>query len=45
MPGVRIGVGAVVGAGSVVTSDVPANSLAVGTPARVVRSWAPGEAS
>jgi acetyltransferase-like isoleucine patch superfamily enzyme len=45
MPGVRIGMGAVVGAGSVVTSDVPANSLAVGTPARVVRSWAPGEAS
>jgi acetyltransferase-like isoleucine patch superfamily enzyme len=44
MPGVRIGVGAVVGAGSVVTSDVPANSLAVGVPARVVRQWAASEA-
>lgn len=34
--GVRIGEGAVVGAGSVVTRDVPANSIAVGSPARVV---------
>ncbi|MCZ2803684.1 acyltransferase [Modestobacter sp. VKM Ac-2983] len=36
LPGVRIGEGAVVGAGSVVTRDVPANSIAVGSPARVV---------
>ncbi|MEP6668275.1 MAG: acyltransferase [Chthoniobacter sp.] len=35
--GVTIGEGSVVGAGSVVTKDVPANSLAVGAPARVVR--------
>ncbi len=40
-PGVTIGRGAVVGAGAVVRDDVPAWSLAVGAPARVVRSWAP----
>jgi acetyltransferase-like isoleucine patch superfamily enzyme len=34
--GVRIGAGALVGAGSVVTRDVPAGMLAVGNPARVV---------
>jgi acetyltransferase-like isoleucine patch superfamily enzyme len=36
-PGVRIGRGAVVGANSVVLEDVPDYSVAVGTPARVVR--------
>lgn len=35
--GVRIGDNSVVGAGAVVTRDVPANSLAVGVPARVIR--------
>lgn len=35
--GVRIGVGAVVGARSVVTRDIPAYAIAVGSPARVVR--------
>ena len=34
---VRIGENAVVGAGSVVLDDVPANSVAVGSPARMVR--------
>jgi bifunctional UDP-N-acetylglucosamine pyrophosphorylase/glucosamine-1-phosphate N-acetyltransferase len=34
---VRIGKGARTGAGSVVTKDVPDNSIAVGIPARVVR--------
>ncbi|NUL45342.1 sugar O-acetyltransferase [Cellulosimicrobium funkei] len=38
LPGVTIGDNAVVGAGSVVTKDVPANTVAVGSPARVVRS-------
>ncbi len=38
LPGVTIGDGAVVGAGSVVTKDVPANAIAVGVPARVVGS-------
>jgi acetyltransferase-like isoleucine patch superfamily enzyme len=37
LPGVRIGRHAAIGAGSVVTKDVPANCLAVGNPARVVR--------
>jgi len=32
-----IGENAIVGAGSVVTKDVPANSIVVGSPARVVR--------
>jgi acetyltransferase-like isoleucine patch superfamily enzyme len=36
--GVKIGDGSVVGAGSVVTSDIPPNSLAVGVPAKVIRS-------
>jgi acetyltransferase-like isoleucine patch superfamily enzyme len=37
LPGVSIGDDAAVGAGSVVTSDVPARSVVVGNPARVVR--------
>lgn len=37
LPGVTIGERVVVGANSVVTGDVPANSVAVGSPARVVR--------
>lgn len=36
-PGVRIGENSVIGAGAVVTRDVPANVVAVGNPARVVR--------
>lgn len=35
--GVRIGDGAVIGAGSVVTQDVPDGGIALGTPARVVK--------
>ncbi len=37
LDGVRVGKGAVVGANAVVTRDVPARSLAVGSPARVIR--------
>jgi len=36
-PGVSIGANTVVGAGAVVTRDLPANVLAVGNPARVLR--------
>lgn len=38
-PGVTIGRGAVIGAGSVVNSDIPAYSVAVGSPARVVKRF------
>src|SRR6202047_1950092 len=37
LPGVRIGARAVVGAGSVVTKDVPDNVIAAGNPCRVIR--------
>lgn len=37
LPGVTIGENTIVGAGSVVTKDLPANVLAVGNPARIVR--------
>lgn len=37
MPGVSIGIGSVVGAGAVVTHDIPPYSVAVGVPARVVK--------
>lgn len=38
MCGVTIGENALVGAGSVVTKDVPANTVVMGNPARVTRS-------
>jgi acetyltransferase-like isoleucine patch superfamily enzyme len=37
LKGVTIGRGAVIGAGSIVTRDIPPNALAVGQPARVIR--------
>ena len=37
MPGVTIGDNSVIGAGSVVTRDIPANVVAVGNPCRVLR--------
>ena len=40
LPGVTIGADTVVGAGAVVTHDLPADVVAVGNPARVVRSLA-----
>lgn len=38
LPGVTIGENSVIGAGAVVTRDVPPNVLAVGNPARILRS-------
>ncbi len=40
-PGVTIGANTVVGAGAVVTRDLPANVVAVGNPARVIRELTP----
>jgi acetyltransferase-like isoleucine patch superfamily enzyme len=37
LPGVQIGKGSIIGAGAVVSRDIPPLSVAVGVPARVVR--------
>lgn len=37
LPNVRIGFGAVIGANSVVTKDIPAYAIAVGNPAKVIK--------
>jgi UDP-2-acetamido-3-amino-2,3-dideoxy-glucuronate N-acetyltransferase len=37
LPGVNIGTHSIVGAGSIVTKDIPPYSIAVGNPARVIR--------
>lgn len=37
LPGVHIGHGSVIGAGSIVTRDVPSMSIAAGCPAKVIR--------
>lgn len=44
LPGVTIGANTVVGSGAVVTRDLPADVVAVGNPARVVRTISEGEA-
>ena len=38
LPGVHIGDNVIIGAGSVVTKDIPANVVAAGVPCRVIRS-------
>ena len=38
LPGVSVGENSVIGAGSVATKDIPPNVVAVGNPARVIRS-------
>lgn len=39
LPGVTIGEGSIIGAGSIVTKDIPDWSLAIGTPAKVVKKY------
>ncbi len=39
IPGIHIGRHSVVGAGSVVTKDIPAYSVAVGNPARIIKQY------
>jgi acetyltransferase-like isoleucine patch superfamily enzyme len=43
--GVTIGDGCIVGAASVVTRDLPPNSIAVGAPARVIGERPPAQAA
>ncbi|HDR7001224.1 sugar O-acetyltransferase [Bacillus cereus] len=38
LPGIKIGANSVIGAGSVVTKDIPANVVAVGNPCKVIQS-------
>lgn len=38
LPGVHIGKHAIIGAGAVVTKDVPPHGIAVGIPARIIKS-------
>ena len=44
LPGVTIGADSVIGAGAVVSKDIPPRSLAVGVPAKVIRTLGPEEA-
>ena len=37
-PGVTIGENSIIAAGAVVTKDIPANSVAAGVPAKVIRT-------
>lgn len=39
LPGASVGDNSIVGAGAVVTKDIPSNSIAVGNPARVIKSF------
>lgn len=39
LPGVNIGKASIIGANSVVSRDIPANSIAVGNPARVIKQF------
>ena len=38
LPGVHIGEGSIIGANSVVTHDIPPYSIAVGIPAKVIKT-------
>jgi len=37
LPGIQIGANSIIGAGSIVTKDIPSNSIAAGNPCRVIK--------
>ena len=39
LPGVRIGKGSIIGSNSVVTKEIPPNTIAVGSPAKVIKKY------
>jgi lipopolysaccharide O-acetyltransferase len=39
LPGVTIGAHSIIGAGGIVTRDIPPYSIAVGIPAKVIKIW------
>lgn len=43
LPGVTIGEGTIIGAGSIVTRDIPPYCIAAGNPARVIKKWNKGK--
>ena len=45
LPGVTVGDGAIIGGGAVVTKNIPAYAVAVGVPARVIKSVKKGDIS
>jgi carbonic anhydrase/acetyltransferase-like protein (isoleucine patch superfamily) len=45
LDGVRVGAGSIIGAGAVVTKDIPPMSLVVGVPGKVLRQISPQEAA
>jgi carbonic anhydrase/acetyltransferase-like protein (isoleucine patch superfamily) len=45
LDGVRVGTGSIIGAGAVVTKDIPPMSLVIGVPGKVLRQISPQEAA
>jgi len=39
LPGVKIGKGSIIGANTVVTKSIPENCIAIGAPAKIIKSY------